>query len=79
MLPTLRWYSVSGGESLLEGAKISLYSAGEESSFYAQYKSRKFITQVILQNIEVEDIDLSNATDLRSAWVQNNPALQKLD
>ena len=27
----------------------------------------------------MEDIDLSNATDLRSAWVQNNPALQKLD
>ena len=42
-------------------------------------KVGKFITQVILQNIEVEDIDLSNATDLRSAWVQNNPALQKLD
>ena len=63
-----------------EGAKISLYSAGEESiASMPNIKVGKFITQVILQNIEVEDIDLSNATDLRSAWVQNNPALQKLD
>lgn len=63
-----------------EGAKVSLYSAGAESGASApRLKLGKFITQIIMQEIASEGFDLSNATDLRVVWIQNNSAITSID
>ncbi len=63
-----------------EGAKVSLYSAGAESGASApRLKLGKFITQIIMQEIASEGFDLSNATDLRAVWIQNNSAITSID
>lgn len=63
-----------------EGSKFSLYAAEVENvASMPNVKVGKSITQIILQNVEVEAIDLSNATNLVNVWIQNIPGLQKLD
>ena len=61
-----------------EGSKFGLYAAENVASM-PNVKVGKSITQIILQNVEVEAIDLSNATNLVNVWIQNIPGLQKLD
>lgn len=68
------------GSPSWEGAKFGLYAADEENvASMPNVKVGKFITQIILQNVEVEAIDLSNATNLVNVWIQNIPGLQELD
>ena len=63
-----------------EGSKFGLYAAEVENvASMPNVKVGKSITQIILQNVEVEAIDLSNATNLVNVWIQNIPGLQKLD
>lgn len=64
-----------------EGSKFGLYAAEVENNVASMpnVKVGKSITQIILQNVEVEAIDLSNATNLVNVWIQNIPGLQKLD
>lgn len=63
-----------------EGSKFGLYAAEVENvASMPNVKVGKSITQIILQNIEMEAIDLSNATNLVNVWIQNIPGLQKLD
>lgn len=63
-----------------EGAKVSLYSAGAESGASApRLKLGEFITQIIMQDITSEGFDLSNATNLRTVWIQNNSAITSID
>ena len=63
-----------------EGSKFGLYTAEVENvASMPNVKVGKSITQIILQNVEVEAIDLSNATNLVNVWIQNIPGLQKLD
>ena len=64
-----------------EGSKFGLYAAEVENNVASMpnVKVGKSITQIILQNIEMEAIDLSNATNLVNVWIQNIPGLQKLD
>lgn len=62
-----------------EGSKFGLYAAVENVASMPNVKVGKSITQIILQNVEVEAIDLSNATNLVNVWIQNIPGLQKLD
>lgn len=63
-----------------EGSNFSLYTAGAENvASMPNLKVGKFITQIILQNVEVEAIDLSNATNLVNVWIQNISGLQNLD
>ena len=63
-----------------ERSKIGLYTAEVENvASMPNVKVGKSITQIILQNVEVEAIDLSNATNLVNVWIQNIPGLQKLD